>query len=198
MHKLYCFGKQVWQKTAFRWLFTVTFAAFLGIAAGRTVISSISGSVSVVEGNSMSPTYTSGERVYTAPISTPLQRGDIVLMDDGREEYALKRIVGMPGETVHLWRGYVFINRFMIREPYLPKHTYTSPSQQTEVAVFELGQDQYFVLGDNRLSSIDSRIYGPVARGQIKSRVPMPQGVIRPSFAAFTLPAQGKRTIRPL
>jgi signal peptidase I len=198
MHKLYCFGKQVWHKKVFRWLFTVTFAAFLGIAAGRTVISSISGSVSVVEGNSMSPTYASGERVYTAPISTPLQRGDIVLMDDGREEYALKRIVGMPGETVHLWRGYVFINRFMIREPYLPKHTYTSPSQQTEIAVFELGPDQYFVLGDNRISSIDSRVYGSVARGQIKSRVPMPQGFVRPSFAAFTLPAQGKRTIRPL
>src|SRR4051794_21924546 len=114
MDKLYRLGKRIWQKDVFRWLFTVSLSPVLGIAAGHKVIAAISGSVSVVDGNSMSPTYTSGERVYTAPISTPLQRGDIVLMDDRLEEYALKRIVGMPGETVHLWRGYVFINRIML------------------------------------------------------------------------------------
>jgi signal peptidase I len=194
---LYRLGRQIWQLKPFRWLLTVSFAAFFGIAAGHTVIA-LSGSVSVVEGNSMSPTYVSGERVYTAPISSPLLRGDVVLMDDGRQEYALKRIIGLPGETIHLWRGYVFINRIMVREPYLPKHTYTAPSQQNEVSVFELGDDQYFVLGDNRVSSIDSRIYGAVERSHIKSRVPMPDGILRPTFAAFTLPAQGKRTIRPL
>ncbi|HTL58518.1 MAG TPA: signal peptidase I [Candidatus Limnocylindrales bacterium] len=170
----------------------------IGVAAGHTVIASICGSVSVVDGMSMAPTYVSGERVYTAPISGPLSRGDIVLMDDGSKDYALKRVVGMPGEIVHLWRGYVFINRKMLREPYLPKHTYTCPSQQTEICVFELGEDQYFVLGDNRTCSIDSRTYGPVDRNKIKSRVPVPHGFMRASFAAFTLPSEGKRTIRPL
>jgi len=198
MRQIYRFGQQIWQKEPFRVLITVSFAAFFGIAAGHTVINALSGSVSVVQGNSMAPTYISGERIYTAPISTPLQRGDIVLMDDGRQDYALKRIVGMPGETITIWRGYVFVNRLMLREPYLPKHTYTCPSQETEISVFELGQDQYFVLGDNRISSTDSRNYGSVERSRIKSRVPAPQVFIRPSFAAFTLPAQGKRTIRPL
>jgi len=198
MRQIYRFGQHIWRKEPFRWLMTVSFAAFLGIAAGHTVITALSGSVSVVQGMSMAPTYISGERVYTAPISKPLQRGDIVLMDDGRQEYALKRIVGMPGETVHLWRGYVFINRLMLREPYLPKHTYTCPSQDTEISVFKLGPDQYFVLGDNRVGSTDSRTYGPVERSRIKSRVPPPEGFLRPSFAAFTLPDQGKRSIRPL
>jgi signal peptidase I len=146
----------------------------------------------------MSPTYLSGERVYTAPITTPLRRGDIVLIDDGSHEFALKRVVGLPRETVQLWRGYVFINRTMLREPYLPKHTYTSPSQQNEISVFELGEDQYFVLGDNRTSSVDSRAYGPIESSKIKSRVPLPDSFLRPSFAAFTLPTDGKRTIRPL
>jgi signal peptidase I len=197
MRQIYCFAKHIWQQATFRWVATVVLAALVGVAAGHTVIA-VSGSVSVVQGMSMAPTYASGERVYTAPISTPLKRGDVVLMDDGREEYALKRIVGMPGETVHLWRGYVFINRLMLREPYLPKHTYTSPSQETETCVFELGKNQYFVLGDNRVCSTDSRNYGPIERSQIKSRVPMPEDFLRPTFAAFTLPQQGKRTIRPL
>src|SRR5690348_10467081 len=139
MRVLYRVGRQIWQKKPLRWLLTVSLAAFFGIAAGRTVIAALSGSVSVVDGNSMYPTYLPGDRVYTAPISSPLMRGDVVLMDDGRQEYALKRVIGMPGETVHLWRGYVFINRIMLREPYLPKHTYTSPSQESEVSVFELG-----------------------------------------------------------
>lgn len=198
MRQIYCLSRHIWQKRSFRLFVTVFFGALIGIAAGHTVIASISGSVSVVDGMSMAPTYISGERVYTAPISSPLRRGDIVLMDDGKNDYALKRVVGMPGETVHLWRGYVFINRKMLREPYLPKHTYTCPSQQTEKCVFKLGEDQYFVLGDNRTLSVDSRTYGAVDRTKIKSRVPVPEEFMRPSFAAFTLPTEGKRTIRPL
>ncbi len=198
MVQIYRLSQHIWEKEPLRWLLTITLSAVVGIAAGHTVISALSGCVSVVDGNSMAPTYISGERVYTAPISTPVERGDIVMIDDGRQDYALKRVIGLPGETIHLWRGYVFVNRIMLKEPYLPKHTYTAPSQQTEVAVFELGQDQYFVLGDNRVSSIDSRTYGPVNRSHIKSRVPMPDSVLRPSFAAFTLPAKGKRTIQPL
>jgi signal peptidase I len=191
-----CYG--VWQKKPFRWLITVTFSAFLGIAAGHTVIGSLSGSVSVVDGTSMVPTYKPGARVYTGPITTPLERGDIVLIDDGGPDYALKRIVGMPGETIHLWRGYVFINRKMLREPYLPRYTFTFPSQSREVFKFSLGPDEYFVLGDNRVCSIDSRAYGPVPRKHIKSRVPLPESRLVPSFADYTLPAEGKRTIRAL
>lgn len=198
MGQIYRLSRHIWQKRPFRLFLTVLFGALMGVALGHTVIGSISGAVSVVDGMSMAPTYISGERVYTAPISSPLRRGDIVLMDDGSKDYALKRIVGMPGEIVHLWRGYVFINRKMLREPYLSKHTYTCPSQQTEICVFELGEDQYFVLGDNRTLSVDSRIYGPIDRSKIKSRVPVSDEFMRPSFAAFTLPTQGKRTIRPL
>src|SRR5262245_49735666 len=129
MRQIYRLSRNLWQKKPFRWIATVTVAACFGIAAGHTVIASISGSVSVVQGMSMAPTYRPGECIYTAPISTPLQRGDIVLIQDDKNGYAVKRIVGMPRETIHLWRGYVFIDRKMLREPYLAKHTYTCPSE---------------------------------------------------------------------
>ncbi len=197
MRQLARFGLKVWQKEPLRWLCTVVFAAFLGIAAGRTVIGSF-GSVSVVDGESMVPAYQPGARVYTAPIASPLGRGDIVLVDDKNRDLALKRIVGLPGETVRFWRGYVFVNYRMLEEPYLPKHTFTFPDERTEISVFHLAQDQYLVLGDNRATSSDSRYYGPVLLRQIKSRVPLPETTVRARCVPYTLPIEGKRTIRPI
>jgi signal peptidase I len=176
---------------------TVVLAALVGIAAGHTVIGSL-GSISVVDGASMEPTYEPGARVYTGPISSTLQRGDIVLVDDGNKDYALKRIVGMPGEIVQLWRGYLFINHKMLMEPYLPKHTYTFPDEHNDTTSFELAEAEYFVLGDNRLLSSDSRAYGPIERKHIRSRVPLPESEMRAYALPYTLPEEGKRTIRPL
>lgn len=170
-------------------------AVVLGVGAGRVFI----GSVYVVEGTSMFPTYPPETRLYGAPISTPLERGDVVLLDDGKEDYAVKRIIGLPNETVQLWRGRVFINKRMLVEPYLPKHTYTYPMEQARRGgAFILGEGEYFVLGDNRPCSADSRAYGPVNRKQIKRRVPLPEDFVCSYFAPYTLPAYGRTIIRPL
>jgi signal peptidase I len=170
------------------------FAVILGVGAGHAFI----GSVYVVEGSSMEPTYPEGTRLYGAPISTPIGRGDVVLLDDGKKDYAVKRVIGLPGETVQLWRGCVFINRQMLVEPYLPKHTYTCPMDpKRRGATFILGEREYFVLGDNRPGSADSRSYGPVERNQIKRRVPLPDDFICAYCVPYTLPAYGKTLIRP-
>jgi signal peptidase I len=198
MKQIYRAGQSLWQKDPLRWLLAILFAGIIGIVAGHTVIASVSGSVSVVDGSSMYPAFPSGSRVYTAPISTPLKRGDVVLVNDGNKEYALKRIVALPGETVQMWRGYVFIDRKMLREPYLTKHTYTFPDALTEIPTFKLTESQYFVMGDNREYSVDSRRYGPVDREQIKSRVPSFGDSMRACFGSYTLPVEGKRTIRAL
>ncbi len=190
-------AQRFWHNEPCRWCLTVVFAALVGIAAGKTVLG-ISGSVSVVDGLSMEPTYAPGARVYTVAISSKLRRGDIVQLEDGDKELALKRVVGLPNETVCLWRGYVFINRRMLREPYLPKHTYTFPDERSGHFVFVLGPSQYFVMGDNRTCSVDSRSYGPVETKQVKSRVPLPDSYPPPTLTDLTLPAEGKRTIRPL
>jgi signal peptidase I len=197
MRQIYRFSLNVWRKEPCRWLITVVIAAFIGIAAGHTVLGSF-GSVSVVDGQSMAPAYESGARVYATPISTPLARGDVVLLDDGKKEYALKRVIGLPGETIALWRGYVFVNCRMLFEPYLPKYTFTFPDEQREARVFRLENEEYLVLGDNRMFSIDSRFYGPIERNRIKSRVPHASGDLHPRFVPFTLPVDGKRSIRPV
>jgi len=164
-------------------LLAVAVAAFVGVGAARAFI----GSVSVVSGNSMSPNYPPGTWVYTAPISAPLERGDVVVIDDGNKECAIKRIVGLPGEMVHLKHGYVFINRRILLEAYVPKRVYTFPREREEACI--LGEEEYFVLGDNRPTSTDSRTYGPITREQIKRRVPLPDGSPRAGFGPHFLPA---------
>ena len=104
----------------------------------------------------------------------------------------------MPGETIQMWRGYVFINRKMLREPYLARHTYTNPDPCVEISTFKLGENEFFVMGDNREFSIDSRRYGPLDRESIKSRVPSFGDSMRACFTAYTLPSQGMRTIKAL
>ena len=187
--------KRLWGNLPCRMSIAAIVALFLGVGAGHVFI----GSIYVVDGMSMDPSYPPGTHLYGMPISTPLERGDVVLLDDGKEDYAVKRIVGLPGETVQLWRGRVFINRRMLVEPYLPRYTYTCLMEGfRRGATFILGEKEYFVLGDNRFNSADSRIYGAVVRKQIKRRVPLPDGFICAYVAPYTLPDYGKSSIRPL
>ena len=186
--------EKLWKNLTCRTLAGSALAVVLGVGAGRVFI----GSVYVVEGASMDPTYPPETHLYGVPISTSLERGDVVLLDDGQSDYAVKRIIGLPGETVQLWRGCVFINRQLLVEPYLPKHTYTYPIERgRRGATVILGEGEYFVLGDNRLSSADSRTYGPVDRKQIKRRILLPEDFVCAHFAPYTLPAYGETLIRP-
>jgi signal peptidase I len=138
----------------------------------------------------MAPTFEPGTWIHATHISGDLARGDVVVLDDGRSEYALKRVVGLPGETVHVWRGHVFINKRILVEPYIPRKIYTFPREKQ--AVFVLGPDQYFVLGDNRPASSDSRTYGPIERGRIKGRIDLPGDAPHPRFGAMVVKPYGE------
>jgi signal peptidase I len=137
-------------------------ASFLGLAAGRN----LTPTVSVVDGDSMAPTIPASSRIISQPITRSLERGDIVLLLDPQSEKVIKRIVGLPGEVVDFCRGYVFINDRLLREPYLPKYMFTVLSVHSKHRT-ALGRDQYYVLGDNRRLSLDSRKYGAVGRDRI-------------------------------
>jgi signal peptidase I len=195
MGQLYRLIGKLWGNPPSRVSIAAALAVVLGVSAGRAFV----GSVYVVDGTSMDPTYPAGTYLYGTPISTKLERGDVVLVDDGKEDCVVKRIIGLPGETVQLWRGRVFINRQMLVEPYLPKHTFTYPMEQARRgATFILGEKDYFVLGDNRLHSADSRAYGPVERKQVKRRVLLPDNFVCAYVTPYTLPAYGKSLIRPI
>jgi signal peptidase I len=93
------------------------------------------------------------------------QRFDIVVLrDPGDHGLSVKRIIGTPGEAVQFKEGSVFVNDKKLDESYLTPHTRTFTYAHNERQIVTCGKDQYFVLGDNRELSVDSRSYGPVSR----------------------------------
>jgi signal peptidase I len=130
-----------------------------------------------VKGASMEPNFYDHEYLIINEISYRFsnpQRGDIVVFKYPRDpdQFFIKRIIALPGETVEIHNGQVIIfnnenpDGVVLKEDYLDEKTKT----QGEFRV-TLGEDEYFVLGDNRVSSYDSRIFGPVKRNLIVGRV---------------------------
>jgi signal peptidase I len=153
------------------------------------------GTFFIVEGPSMYPTFKPDDVVQARTfydVATP--RGEVVIITDNRGERVIKRIIGLPGETVTLYRGFVYINGQRLREPYLPGHTYTFKSNETDerAATWQLQDHEYFVMGDNRLQSQDSRHYGPVERRQIQQVVNVPANEAKPEFCEIMLSTSGK------
>jgi signal peptidase I len=121
-----------------------------------------------VDGLSMSPTLHDQQYILVnraAYLFHPPERGDIIVFAyplDPTQDY-IKRIVGIPGDHVRVdAEGLVFINNVELNEPYI--NPSPNPYRTTDI---KLGPDQYFVLGDNRGDSSDSRAWGPVPRQNI-------------------------------
>lgn len=116
-----------------------------------------------IEGQAMMPTLYNGDKVFMLKQIKELNRGDIVMFlfpEDQTKSY-IKRIVGLPGETIEIKDGKLFINGALIEEPYLdPDYA----GQDSMPAPVTIAPDNYFVLGDNRRNSSDSRYWGTVPR----------------------------------
>ena len=112
--------------------------------------------VCVVQGHSMDPTLTSGERLLLNPAVEP-DFGDIAVFRYGNG-YIIKRVLGLPGDEVEVKEGTLFVNGTAYRETYLEESLcgkFTGSSFHVSV-----GEGEYFVLGDNRDNSRDSRVFG--------------------------------------
>ena len=93
------------------------------------------------------------------------ERGDIVVarpQESGQK--IIKRVIALPGEKVQIRDGAVFVNNQSLDEPYLADGIYTS-SPSTDIII--LKDDQYFLVGDNRVASQDSRRLGPLSKSEI-------------------------------
>jgi len=117
-----------------------------------------------VKGASMEPNFDDGQYLIINEIGYRFeepQRGDVVVFRYPLDpsEYFIKRIVGLPGETVVVDDGNVFINTKELSEQYLPKGLTTYGN-----ITLSLAGDEYFVLGDNRPASHDSRRWGVLRR----------------------------------
>lgn len=151
----------------------------------------------VVSGQSMDPNFEDWNYLIVDRVSYDIgdpERGDVIVFDLPQEggRSLIKRVIGLPGETV-LLRGQsvTVINEkhpdgFTLEEPYLdPKNLEGRNDMRTT-----LGEDEYFVLGDNRRVSADSRIWGTLARENIVGRAfirlyPLEQIGILPGEARY-------------
>jgi signal peptidase I len=159
--------RQSWVK--FKHLFLAVWVALFSLS-GYYLISQYVVTAVQVQGRSMVPTLKDGERYFLNRIvfkwRAP-ERGDVVVIKDpGHSDYAVKRIVGLPGESLSLMDGAVYLNGARLSEPYLPRNTRTLTPDRSQKFI-RVPQDRYFILGDNRGNSEDSRNYGAVHRSQI-------------------------------
>jgi signal peptidase I len=128
-----------------------------------------------IPSESMEPTLKPHDRVLVNKLSYklhPIHRGDIVVFKRPPGEAAdptikdlIKRVIGLPGETIEERAGEVFINGQQLKEPYLPPGTVT-----TTLPLQTIAPNQYFVMGDNRSNSKDSRFIGAIPKSLIVGR----------------------------
>ncbi|MBI2869551.1 MAG: signal peptidase I [Chloroflexi bacterium] len=125
----------------------------------------------VVIGQSMQPNFETGQRLIVNKAVYAFRepvRGEVVVFEppnNGRQEDYIKRVIGLPGDTIEIKKGKVYINDAPVNEPYI-----ASPPDYT-VARLKIPEDSYFVLGDNRGNSNDSHNGWVVPRQNLVGKV---------------------------
>ncbi|HEV8601543.1 MAG TPA: signal peptidase I [Patescibacteria group bacterium] len=137
----------------------------------------------IVSGSSMEPNFSHGQYLIIDELSYRLRapiRGEVIVLHypKDRKQFFIKRIVGLPGETVEIDNGRVTVTnaeqKITLEEPYLQNQGLTFPHNTTVVGgkkTITLSSTEYFMLGDNRLASSDSRDWGPLDKKDMVGRV---------------------------
>ena len=132
---------------------------------------------SLVDGHSMEPTFYGEDRLVVSRVNYLIgepQRGDILVFNSLVESEAergimlIKRVVGLPGDTVDIREQEVYINGEALPEPYIKEPCQISRCREE---TWILGENEYFMMGDNRNNSRDSRRFGPVPITKIVGQV---------------------------
>ncbi|MBE2272283.1 MAG: signal peptidase I [Anaerolinea sp.] len=126
-----------------------------------------------IEGPSMQPNFWAEQFLIVSRVhylfGNP-QRGDIIVFDPpGDDDSAnnpllIKRVIGEPFDVIEIREGQVYVNGVPLNEPYIKEPCTTSSCNDSR---WELGADEYFMMGDNRNNSRDSRTFGPIVRERI-------------------------------
>jgi len=119
-----------------------------------------------IVGESMTPSLQDGEKAMVIHQNYSISRFDIVILNN-EAKLLIKRVVGLPGEEVEYINGRLCINSQRVSETFL----YGFRRTPIEAYRFRLAADEYFVLGDNRPDSMDSRAFGPVKRKCIEGKM---------------------------
>lgn len=135
-----------------------------------------------VNGLSMYPNFDHGEYLLTDKVSYRVgdpKRGDVVVFKAPEASHCpegtgcdfIKRVIGLPGDTVEIREQKVYVNGQILDESYLPADFVTHPGAYTMNGPVVIPPGQYMVFGDNRNNSSDSRAWGPVTKEKIVGRV---------------------------
>ncbi len=119
----------------------------------------------------MENTLTDGEYVIVSKILTDkscIERGDLIIckLNDGKKDInIIKRVIGLPGDTIEIKDGNIILNNKLLKENYIKENFTLGETKIT------LSENQLFILGDNRTISLDSRKIGPITYNDIKAKV---------------------------
>jgi signal peptidase I len=129
-----------------------------------------------INGESMETNFHDGQYLLTEKVTYDFnkpKRGDVVVFKappDGHDEY-IKRVIGLPGDTVMVQNCKVYVNGNLLNETYLPPGLCTNPGTfATEGAILTVPANNYFLLGDNRPHSLDGRYFGFINQDKFTGR----------------------------
>lgn len=150
------------------WVVTIGLALAVTLGINAWVLQVYS-----IPSESMVPTLLVGDRVVVSKLSTDPGRGDIVVFErppndpagPGDPAVLIKRVIGLPGETLTAQAGVVYIDGKPLQEDYLPEGMITLISGDIKV-----GPGQLLMMGDNRTNSKDGRVFGPISKDLIVGR----------------------------
>ncbi len=129
----------------------------------------------MVQGESMVPTLDGNEIMILKKYDTSYERFDIVVVSKSVEgDNLIKRVIGLPGETIEYKDNKLYINNKVIEDVY-------GSGKTEDFYQVTLGEDEYFLMGDNRKISLDSRILGVIKKEEIEGTV----GIVLYPFSRF-------------
>jgi signal peptidase I len=141
----------------------------LGLVLTAYFVAACSFQPIVVEGSAMKPAFNDGDRLLIDKNLGELKRGDVIafLYPKDRSKWYFKRIIGLPGETIEMRKGKIYINGQVLDEPYVNE---SFNQAKMDMAPRIIPEYQYFVMGDNRDNSSDSRSWGTVDKELITGK----------------------------
>ena len=165
-----------WKRSAVEWTLVIIGAVAVALMLKVTTVQAF-----YIPSASMEPTLQVGDRVLVNKWSYrvhDVNRGDIIVFSKPPEEASdikdlIKRVIGLPGETLTIDNNHVLINGQVLDEPYLPAGTLTQPVGGHGCAPAKpcvIPEGDVFVMGDNRTNSADGRFFGPIKESSIVGR----------------------------